>query len=54
MEAKIKHLVETMPNDMELGKAVRRLYWDSQKINEVKVDPNQITLDQLIAEAKKK
>jgi hypothetical protein len=54
MEAQIKRLVETMSNDMELGKAIRSLYWTEQKINEVKVDPNQITLDQLIAESKKK
>lgn len=51
MEAKIKHLVETTPNDNVLGAAVRALYWAERSMNEVKDDPNQLTLDQLITEA---
>jgi hypothetical protein len=53
MEEQIKRLVENTSNDIELGAAVRQLYWKNAKINEVKVDPRQITLDQLIAETKK-
>ena len=51
MEAKIKQLVETTPNDSQLGAAVRALYWKEAKINEVVNDPNQMTLDQMIREA---
>lgn len=51
MEAKIKQLVETTPNDNALGAAVRALYWAERSMNEVKDDPNQLTLDQLINES---
>lgn len=51
MEAKIKQLVETTPNDSQLGAAVRALYWSNRKMNEVVENPNQLTLDQLINES---
>ena len=50
METQIKQLVERYPNDIELGAAVRALYWAQRNVNEV-TDPNQITLDQLISES---
>lgn len=51
MEAKIKQLVETTPNDSVLGAAVRALYWADRNMNEVQDNPNQLTLDQLINES---
>jgi hypothetical protein len=50
MDARIKQLVEQTPNDSQLGSAVRAMYWAERNMNEV-VDPNQITLDQLINES---
>ena len=43
MEARIKQLVENTPNDIELGAAVRALYWADRNMNEV-IDPNQLSL----------
>ena len=51
MENTIKKLVEQTPNDLELGGKIRALYYKEKGINEVQVDPNQITLDQLIIES---
>ena len=48
----IKKLVETTPNDSELGAKVREMYWASRNVNEVKVDPNQMDLEQMIKEIK--
>jgi hypothetical protein len=31
MDLKIKKLVETYPNDMELGSAIREIYWKERK-----------------------
>jgi len=31
MDLKIKNLVETYPNDMELGSAIREIYWKERK-----------------------
>ena len=51
MDNKIKRLVEQTPNDSELGKAIRAMYWAERNVNEV-VDPNQITLTDMISEIK--
>ena len=51
MENKIKRLVEQTPNDSELGKAIRSMYWAERNMNEV-TDPNQITLTDMINEVK--
>lgn len=48
----IKKLIETTPNDSELGGKIREMYWNSKNINEVKVDPNQIDLEDMIQEIK--
>jgi len=48
----IKKLVESTPNDFELGEKVRKLYRDSKSINEVNVDPNQLDLEDMIKEIK--
>lgn len=32
----INQLVEKFPNDMQLGEAVRRAYWEAKKSKEVK------------------
>lgn len=48
----IKKLVETTPNDLELGAKIRELYRNSMSINEVNVDPNQIDLEDMIKEIK--
>ena len=39
----IKKLVEKFPNNMELGNAVRRAYWEAHKPEEVK-NPNQLDI----------
>lgn len=51
----IKHLVEIYPNDMELGEAVRNLYWAERqgqkptenqlKLFDVPVDPDNDDMD---------
>jgi hypothetical protein len=46
----IKQLIETTPNDQMLGGKIRELYWKSKGINEVKIDPNQIDLEDMINE----
>ena len=46
----IKNLVQSTPNDMELGEKVRRLYNQSNNVNEVNIDPNQIDLEDMINE----
>lgn len=46
----IKNLVQSTPNDMELGELVRRLYNQSNNVNEVNIDPNQIDLEDMINE----
>jgi len=46
----IKNLVQSTPNDMELGEKVRRLYNQSTNVNEVNIDPNQIDLEDMINE----
>ena len=51
MDARIKSLVERTPNDSELGKAIRAMYWAERNMNEV-VNPNQITLTDMINEVK--
>lgn len=48
----IKKLVETEPNDSKLGAKIRQLYWQHRNVNEVKVDPNQIDLEDMIREIK--
>lgn len=48
----IKNLVQSTPNDMELGKLVRDLYNQSNNVNEVNIDPNQIDLENMINEIK--
>ena len=48
----IKNLVQSTPNDMELGKLVRDLYNQSNNVNEVNIDPNQIDLEDMINEIK--
>ena len=52
MDAQIKSLVERTPNDSELGRQIRAMYWANRNMNEVAVDPNQVTLDQMINEIK--
>lgn len=47
--AQIKKLVQSTPNDQELGGKVRELYFKSN-INEIYVDPNQINLEDMIQE----
>lgn len=39
----IKQLVEKFPNNMELGSAVRRAYWEANEPKEVK-NPNQLNI----------
>jgi len=46
----IKNLVQSTPNDIELGEKVRRLYNQSNNVNEVNIDPNQIDLEDMINE----
>lgn len=46
----IKKLVQSTPNDIELGEKVRRLYNQSNNVNEVNIDPNQIDLEDMINE----
>lgn len=46
----IKQLIETTPNDQMLGEKIRELYWKSKGINEVKINPNQIDLEDMINE----
>jgi hypothetical protein len=48
----IKNLVQSTPNDMELGEKVRDLYNQSINVNEVNIDPNQIDLEDMINEIK--
>lgn len=44
-------LVEKYPNDLDLGSAVRKLSWEVRNnANEVYVNPNQVTIDQMINE----
>ena len=38
----IQKLVEKFPNDMQLGEAVRRVYWEAKKAEQE--DPNQLDL----------
>jgi len=40
----IKELVEKYPNDMELGEAVRRLYWTDYKNGTYSFISNQLNL----------
>jgi hypothetical protein len=40
----IKKLVEKFPNNMELGNAVRRIYWEAKEAEEVKEDPAQLDI----------
>ena len=40
----IKELVIEFPNDMELGEAVRRLYWKTKETTTVIRDSNQMDL----------
>ena len=52
----ILELVKKYPNNLELGDAVRKLSWDilkEENINEIYVNPNQVTLDDIINEVKK-
>jgi len=49
MNQTILKLVEQNPNDAVLGAAVRALYWKHVN-NQTTFDPNQITLDQMIAD----
>jgi hypothetical protein len=39
----INQLVEEFPNDEELGKVVRKLYWETKKLEQFK-SPNQLPL----------
>lgn len=39
----INQLVEELPNDEELGKAVRKVYWETKKLEQFK-SPNQLPL----------
>ena len=39
----INQLVEEFPNDEELGKAVRKVYWETKKLEQFK-SPNQLPL----------
>ena len=39
----INQLVEKFPNDMQLGEAVRRAYWEVKKSKEVE-NPNQLDI----------
>ncbi len=39
----INQLVEEFPNDGELGKAVRKVYWETKKLEQFK-SPNQLPL----------
>ena len=39
----INELVEEFPNDEELGKVVRKLYWETKKLEQFK-SPNQLPL----------
>lgn len=48
----IKNLVQSTPNDMELGEKVRKLYKQSINVNEINIDPNQIDLEDMINEIK--
>jgi len=50
MDKSIKTLVEQTPNDSELGRKIRQMYWAQNSANEVIT--NQITLDQMINEVK--
>ena len=52
MDSQIKSLVERTPNDSELGRQIRAMYWANRNMNEVINDPNQVTLDQMINEVK--
>lgn len=40
----IKTLVEKFPNNMELGNAIRRIYWEAKEAEEVKKDPSQLDI----------
>ena len=40
----IKKLVEKFPNNMELGNAVRRIYWEAIEAEKVKEDPAQLDI----------
>lgn len=48
----ISELAKKYPNNLELGEAIRKISWDIQdeNANEVYVNPNQITLDDMINE----
>ena len=48
----IKNLVQSTPNNMELGEKVRNLYNQSNNVNEVNINPNQIDLEDMINEIK--
>jgi hypothetical protein len=48
----IKNLVQSTPNNMELGEKVRKLYKQSINVNEINIDPNQIDLEDMINEIK--
>ena len=39
----INQLVEEFPNDGELGKVVRKVYWETKKLEQFK-SPNQLLL----------
>ena len=39
----INQLVEEFPNDEELGKVVRKLYWETKKLEQFK-SPNQLNI----------
>ena len=39
----INQLVEEFPNDEELGKVVRKVYWETKKLEQFK-SPNQLPL----------
>ncbi len=38
----IKKLVEKFPNNMQLGEAVRRAYWEAKKVEQK--DPSQLNI----------
>jgi len=50
-DKQLLELTKKYPNNLELGDAIRKIAWDIEnKANEVYVNPNQITLNDMINE----